>query len=50
VPNGQVGNATQVTAGNPLSPNLAQDQYLVIPAVGAAGSTTAITPFLSAQP
>jgi len=48
VMHGQVGNELQVTAGNPLSSSLAQDQQLVIPAVGASGSATPIPPFLSA--
>ena len=50
VKHGHAGNELQVTAGNPLSPVLAQDEQLVIPAVGANGSTTPIAAFLSATP
>jgi len=50
VPNGHIGNAIKVTAGNPLGSGLAQDQFLVIPAVGASGSTTPISAFLSSSP
>jgi cytochrome c peroxidase len=50
IPNGQVGNDQQVTAGNPLGANLGQDQYLVIPAVGASGSATPLAAFLSTSP
>lgn len=45
--NGQTGNELQLTAGNPLNANLAQDQYLLLPAVGASGSATPITGFLT---
>ncbi|MDD4915377.1 MAG: cytochrome c peroxidase [Methylococcales bacterium] len=48
VPNGQTGNELQVTAGNPLNAHLAQDQFLVVPAVGAGGSATPLPAFLSA--
>ncbi|MBK7949322.1 MAG: cytochrome-c peroxidase [Deltaproteobacteria bacterium] len=37
VPNGQVGDATNVAGGHPLDPALAQDDWLVVPAVGAGG-------------
>ena len=50
VKHGQAGNELQVTAGNQLSPNLAQDQLLVIPAVGASGSATPVSAFLSSVP
>ena len=45
VPNGQVGNDVSVTAGNPLSPVLAKDELLVIPAVGANGRPDPLLPF-----
>jgi hypothetical protein len=50
IPNGQVGNDQQVKAGNPLNAKLAQDQFLVIPAIGASGSTTPVPAFLSTSP
>jgi cytochrome c peroxidase len=50
VKHGQVGNELKVTAGNPLSPVLAQDEQLLIPAVGANGSTTPISAFLADPP
>lgn len=50
VAHGQLGNDLQVTAGNPLNASLAQDQFLVIPAVGAGGSNAPISAFLSASP
>jgi len=39
VPNGHVGDAGLVTAGNPLLANFAKDEVMVVPAVGASGST-----------
>jgi len=48
--NGQVGNSVQAQSGNPLGSNLAQDQYLVLPAVGAGGSTTPLPTFSSLLP
>jgi hypothetical protein len=45
VPNGHEGDHLGVTAGNVLHPNLALDQTLVIPAVGASGSSQALTSF-----
>ena len=50
IPNGQVGNDQQLTAGNPLGVNLGLDQHLVIPAVGASGSATPLSTFLSTSP
>ncbi|MGD0960932.1 MAG: cytochrome c peroxidase [Methylomonas sp.] len=50
VKHGQVGDESQVTAGNPLGAALGQDEVLQIPAVGASGGATPITPFLSATP
>ena len=50
VMHGQVGNELQLTAGNPLNASLAQDQPLVIPAVGAGGSDAPTSAFLSASP
>jgi len=47
VPNGQVGNDQQVTPGNPINAGLAQDEHLVIPAVGANGLANPVPPFLA---
>jgi cytochrome c peroxidase len=43
--NGQVGNSQSMTAGNALNPALAQDQIMVIPAVGAGGNSQALQSF-----
>ncbi|MDP3931456.1 MAG: cytochrome C peroxidase, partial [Methylococcaceae bacterium] len=45
VPNGHVGDDVFVTAGNPLSPSLAKDELLVVPAVGANGRQAPLLPF-----
>lgn len=45
VPHGHEGNDVSVTAGNPLSPVLAKDQVLVVPAVGANGRPEPLCPF-----
>lgn len=45
VPNGHVGNDVFVEAGNPLSPVLAKDELLVVPAVGANGKQAPLLPF-----
>ncbi len=45
VPNGHEGNDVSVTAGNPLSPDLAKDELLVVPAVGANGRSDPLLPF-----
>ncbi len=45
VPNGHPGDQQGVTAGNPIDTNLATDDLLVIPAVGANGSVSPIQPF-----
>jgi len=37
VPHGHSGNHVSTSAANPLGPDLAQDEWLDIPAVGAAG-------------
>ncbi|QSA95747.1 cytochrome c peroxidase [Methylococcus sp. EFPC2] len=50
VPHGQVGDEARVSGGNPLNPGLGLDQSLAIPAVGAEGSNTPISAFLSATP
>lgn len=47
IPHGHTGNALQVTAGNPINANLAQDEYLNLPAVGANGVPTPIAEFSS---
>lgn len=43
---GHMGSAASPTPGNPLGANLAQDEVMVIPAVGAKGAATALRPFL----
>jgi cytochrome c peroxidase len=50
VAHGHVGNELQVEVGNPLNADLAKDELLVLPAVGAAGAETPITPFLAPLP
>ena len=50
VAHGHIGNELQVNAGNALAADLAQDQQLQIPAVGAAGAASPILPFLSSSP
>jgi hypothetical protein len=50
VVNGQLGDALQATAGNPLNADLAQDERLEIPAVGVGGSNAPIPAFLSVSP
>ncbi len=45
VPHGHQGNDLSVTAGNPLSPALAKDEVLVVPAVGANGRPDPLLPF-----
>ncbi len=47
IAHGHVGNALQVEAGNPLATDLARDEVLILPAVGAAGAQAPITPFLT---
>jgi hypothetical protein len=37
VPDGQVGDAASVVAGNPIDPALAADDWIVVPPVGAGG-------------
>jgi len=45
VPNGHQGDEAFVTAGNPLDPALAKENFINIPAVGAGGSATPLLPF-----
>jgi len=45
VPNGHVGDDVFIEAGNPLSPVLAKDELLVVPAVGANGRQDPLLPF-----
>jgi cytochrome c peroxidase len=45
IPHGHVGNNATVTANNPLSPELAQDEFLVIEAVGSNGNAAPLLPF-----
>ena len=47
VPHGHSGNAQLAMQGNPLNGSLAQDDILVVPAVGANGSVTPVKPFLA---
>ncbi len=44
IPNGHAGDQMLVTPG-PLFPNLAKDEFLLVPAVGATGSATPLLPF-----
>ena len=46
VPHDHIGDSTSVTAGNPIAGNLAKDEMLDIPAVGANGSfeSNGVTP------
>ncbi|MBD9355297.1 cytochrome C peroxidase [Methylomonas sp. EbA] len=50
ITDGQVGDELQVTTGNPLNANLANDQHLVIPAVGAGGVDTPVSAFSATLP
>ncbi|MGZ4958417.1 MAG: cytochrome-c peroxidase [Methylomonas sp.] len=45
IPHGHVGDSQSVSAGNPISANLAQDDYLAIDAVGAQGNEQPLLPF-----
>ena len=45
VPNGHAGDHLQVTAGHPLNAELAREDFLLIPAVGANGAQSPILPF-----
>ncbi len=45
ISHGHIGNNITVAAGNPLSSDLAQDELLVIDAVGADGVVTPLKPF-----
>lgn len=45
VPHGHQGDSALVDAGNAMSPNLAIDEFLVVPAVGAQGNASPILPF-----
>ncbi len=47
VPNGHKGNEQLVLQGNPLNNNLAQEDKLIVPAVGTNGSATPVKPFLA---
>jgi cytochrome c peroxidase len=48
VPNGHIGDHLLVTPCNPLNANLAEDEQLVVPAVGANGSLNPVPAFLAA--
>jgi len=45
IPHGHTGDNFAITANNPLSPELAEDEFLVIDAVGANGNTAPLQPF-----
>lgn len=45
VPHGHVGDASAVAAGNDIDANLAKDEFLIVPAVGANGSAEPLQPF-----
>ncbi|MDD2762061.1 MAG: cytochrome c peroxidase [Methylomonas sp.] len=45
VPHGHVGDAAAVSAGNAIEGKLAADEYLLVPAVGANGSSEPLRPF-----
>jgi len=45
VPHGHVGDAQSVTAGNTVDPNLAKDEFLIVPASGANGLAEPLQPF-----
>ena len=45
IPNGHAGDNTVVENGNPLAAELAKDEFIVIPAVGANGSNEPLKPF-----
>jgi len=45
VPHGHPGDNQSVTPGNPIDGALADDDYLVVPAVGAGGSTQPLASF-----
>ncbi len=45
VPNGHVGNDWSVQTGNTIDGNLAKDEFLTVPAVGASGISTPIKAF-----
>jgi cytochrome c peroxidase len=46
IANGHVGDEYLVTPGNPLSPALAKEETLLVPAVGANGKAAPLTPFV----
>ncbi|WP_427501322.1 cytochrome c peroxidase [Methylomonas sp. MED-D] len=50
IAHGHVGNDVQVEAGNSLGADLAKDETLTLPAVGANGAAVPITPFLAPSP
>jgi hypothetical protein len=50
VPHGHVGSAARLTGGSLGNNALARDEYLVIPATGAAGSSTPLPSFESLLP
>jgi len=45
IPHGHVGDNLNITASNPLSPDLAKDEFLVLDAVGANGTSDPLQPF-----
>jgi len=45
IPHGHVGDNFSINASNPLSAELAEDEYLILDAVGANGNTVPLLPF-----
>lgn len=45
IPHGHVGDAFATNAAHPLAPDLAADEYWVVPAVGASGRSEPVEPF-----
>jgi cytochrome c peroxidase len=45
VPHGHPGDHTRVLGTHPLGPSIGDDEYIVIPAVGAAGRNDPLAPF-----
>ena len=45
IPHGHAGDNFSVNTGNPLSPELAKDEFLILEAVGANGHATPLIPF-----
>lgn len=50
VPHGHTGDHVTVAGGNRLHPDLGEDEFLFIPAVGASGRSTPLKPFVDHLP